>query len=77
LALRVRVMELSLSGHTVTIFARYQLWRPGAEQPLTDTDVLTDAGVTSTYGINPVINSARVMLDPRDLGRPRLGSERS
>lgn len=69
LSLQVRVMEITLTGHTVTVFARYQLWRPGAEQPLTDMDILTDAGVTSTYGMNPIIDAARVMLDPRRIGQ--------
>jgi hypothetical protein len=68
LSLRVRVMELTVSGNTVTVFARYQLWRPGAEQPLTDIDILTDAGVTSTYAINPTNDSRQVMLDPRRVG---------
>lgn len=69
LSLRVRVMELTLSGHTVTVFARYQLWRPGVQEPLTDIDILTDAGVTSTDAINPVTDSAQVMLDPRRIGQ--------
>ena len=68
LSLRVRIMELTVSGNTVTVFARYQLWRPGAEQPLTDIDILTDAGVTSTYAINPINDSVQVMLDPRRIG---------
>lgn len=68
LSLRIRIMELTVSGNTVTVFARYQLWRPGAEQPLMDIDILTDAGVTSTYAINPVNDSAQVMLDPLRIG---------
>jgi hypothetical protein len=68
LSLRVRIMELTVSGNTVTVFARYQLWRPGAQQPLTDIDILTDAGVTSTYAINPTNDSGQVMLDPRRIG---------
>jgi hypothetical protein len=61
-------MELTVSGNTVTVFARYQLWRPGAEQPLTDIDILTNAGVTSTYAINSINDSAQVMRDPRRIG---------
>jgi hypothetical protein len=68
LSVRVRIMELTVSGNTVTVFARYQLWRPGAEQPLTDIDILTDAGVTGTYAINSINDSAQVMLDPRRIG---------
>jgi hypothetical protein len=68
LSLRVHIMELTVSGNTVTVFARYQLWRPGAEQPLTDIDILTDAGVTSTYAINPINDSVQVILDPRRIG---------
>ena len=68
LSLHVRIMQLTVSGNTVTVFARYQLWRPGAEQPLTDIDILTDSGVTSTYAINSINDSAQVMLDPRRIG---------
>ncbi|MBV8736643.1 MAG: hypothetical protein JO007_05180 [Alphaproteobacteria bacterium] len=68
LSLRVRIMKLTVSGNTVTVFARYQLWRPEAEQPLTDIDILTGAGVTGTYAINSANDSAQVMRGPRRIG---------
>ncbi|MGA8754974.1 MAG: hypothetical protein WB611_01375 [Stellaceae bacterium] len=63
LSLHVLVMELARSGQNVTVFARYQLWRPGAEQPLTDADILTDAGPASPLGLGLEASSSQVMQD--------------
>ncbi len=67
LSLHVLVMELAHSGQNVTVFARYQLLRPGANQPLTYTDIMTDAGPVSPLGLNLTVSSSRVMRDRRQV----------
>ena len=60
LSLSVKVMEFALNGNTLTIFARYQLGSPGSAEPFFQTDVMTDAGVTSIDSGLPVLDySAR------------------
>jgi hypothetical protein len=63
LALDVQVMGLTLTGGTVTAFARYRLLPPETKAPLFQIDILSDAAVTSTYGIYPVTSSPRLLRD--------------
>lgn len=67
LSLHVLVMELAHSGQNVTAFARYQLSRPGANQPLTYIDIMTDAGPASPLAFNGAVSSSRVMRDRRQV----------
>jgi hypothetical protein len=58
LSLSVKVMEFALTGNTLTIFARYQLESP--DSTILQTDVMTDAGVTSVDNGLPILDySAR------------------
>ena len=60
LSLSVKVMEFALAGNTLTVFVRYQLESPGAASPIFQTDVMTDAGVTTIDNGLPVLDySAR------------------
>jgi hypothetical protein len=60
LSLSVKVMEFALTGNTLTVFARYQLDSPASAAPLFQTDVMTDAGVTSIDSGLPILDySAR------------------
>ena len=60
LSLSVKVTEFALTGNTLTVFARYQLDSPGAAAPVFQTDVMTDAGVTTIDNGLPVVDySAR------------------
>ena len=60
LSLSVKVMEFALSGNTLIVFARYQLDAPGADAPVFQTDVMTDAGVTTIDNGLPILDySAR------------------
>jgi hypothetical protein len=56
----VKVMEFALTGNTLTVFARYELGSPPSFPPIFQTDVMTDAGVTSIDNGLPVLDySAR------------------
>jgi hypothetical protein len=60
MTLSVKVMEFALTGNTLTVFARYQLESPGSAEPFFQTDIMTDAGVTSIDSGLPVLDySAR------------------
>jgi hypothetical protein len=60
LSLSVKVMEFALTGNTLSVFARYQLDSPGSAARFFQTDVMTDAGVTSIDNGLPVVDySAR------------------
>ena len=60
LSLSVKVMEFALTGKTLTVFARYQLDSPDSAAPFFQTDVMTDAGVTTIDNGLPVLDySAR------------------
>jgi hypothetical protein len=60
LSLSVKVMEFALTGNTLTIFARYQLDSPDSVAPILQTDIMTDAGVTSIDNGLPILDySAR------------------
>jgi hypothetical protein len=60
MTLSVKVMEFALNGNTLTVFARYRLDSPGSAEPFFQTDVMTDAGVTSIDSGLPVLDySAR------------------
>ena len=64
LSLSVKVMEFALSGNTLTVFARYELDSPDSAVPLFQTDVMTDAGVTTIDNGLPVLDySARATED--------------
>jgi hypothetical protein len=53
-------MEFALTGNTLTVFARYQLDSPDSVVPLFQTDVMTDAGVTTIDSGLPILDySAR------------------
>ena len=68
LSLSVKVMEFALNGNTLTVFARYQLEGPGATAPNSQTDVMTDAGITVIDNGLPVIDhSARAMQNRRQV----------
>jgi hypothetical protein len=56
LSLSVKVMEFALTGNTLSVFARYQLDGPGSTEPIFQTDVMTDAGVTSVDSGLPVLD---------------------
>jgi hypothetical protein len=56
MTLSVKVMEFALNGTTLTVFARYQLDSPGSAEPFFQTDVMTDAGVTSIDAGLPVLD---------------------
>jgi hypothetical protein len=58
MTLSVKVMEFALNGNTLSIFARYQLDSPGSAEPFFQTDVMTDAGVTSIDNGLPVLDSS-------------------
>jgi hypothetical protein len=58
LSLSVKVMEFALTGNSLTVFARYQLESP--DSTILQTDVMTDAGVTSVDNGLPILDySAR------------------
>jgi hypothetical protein len=58
LSLSVKVMEFALTGNSLTVFARYQLESP--DSTILQTDVMTDAGVTSIDNGLPILDySAR------------------
>jgi hypothetical protein len=60
LSLSVKVMEFALTGNTLTIFARYQLDSPDSVAPILQTDIMSDAGVTSIDNGLPILDySAR------------------
>jgi hypothetical protein len=60
LSLSVKVMECAVTGNTLTIFARYQLDSPDSVSPILQTDIMTDAGVTSIDNGLPIVDySAR------------------
>ena len=53
-------MEFELTGNTLTVFARYQLESPDSAASILQTDVMTDAGVTSIDNGLPILDySAR------------------
>jgi hypothetical protein len=56
LPLSVKVMEFALAGNTLSIFARYELGSPASFPPIFQTDVMTDAGVTSIDNGLPMLN---------------------
>jgi hypothetical protein len=56
LALSVKVMEFALTGNTLTVFARYELGNPASFPPIFQTDVMTDAGVTSIDNGLPLLD---------------------
>ena len=60
LSLSVKVMEFALTRNTLTVFARYQLDTPDSVAPLFQTDIMTDAGVTTIDSGLPILDySAR------------------
>ena len=60
MTLSVKVMEFALNGNTLSVFARHQLDSPRSAEPFFQTDVMTDAGVTSIDNGLPVLDySAR------------------
>jgi hypothetical protein len=62
MTLSVKVMEFALNGNTLRVFARYQLDSPGSAEPFFQTDVMTEAGVTSIDNGLPVLDySVRAM----------------
>jgi hypothetical protein len=56
LPLSVKVMQFALTGNTLQIFARYELGSPGSFPPIFQTDVMTDAGVTSIDNGLPMLD---------------------
>lgn len=54
LPLSVKVREIALWGNTLQVFARYKLGDPAA--PFFQTDVMSDAGVTSTDNGLPILD---------------------
>jgi hypothetical protein len=56
LSLSVKVMEFALTGNTLTVFARYELGSPALFPPIFQTDVMTDAGVTSIDNGLPMLD---------------------
>ena len=56
LSLSVKVMEFALTGNTLTVFARYQLDSPDSAASILQTDVMTDAGVTSIDNGLPILD---------------------
>jgi hypothetical protein len=60
LTLTVEVMEFALTGNTLSAFARYQLVSPGSAVPIFQTDIMTNAGVTTIdNGLSILDYSAR------------------
>jgi hypothetical protein len=70
LSLSVKVMEFALTGNTLTVFARYQLNSPDSAAPIFQTDIMTDAGVTTIDNGLPVLDySARATANRQQVDR--------
>jgi hypothetical protein len=69
LSVTARVIEFARTGNTLTVFTRYEVRRPTSTAPVFRVGVMTDVGVTSTDGIDPLVDSDAALRDPQQVDR--------
>jgi hypothetical protein len=69
LSVTARVIEFARTGSTLTVFTRYEVRRQTSTAPVFRVGVMTDVGVTSTDGIDPLVDSDTALRDPQQVER--------